>query len=86
LLELEDCHDGARSDDDQVLGTYVHGLLDTPEACSAILRWAGADEIESVDYSAAIENNIDRLADTLAEHLDLSQLYCLLKEPARAAS
>lgn len=86
LLELENDQDGARSDDDQVLGTYVHGLLDTPEACSTILHWAGANEIESVDYSALIENNINRLADMLAAHLDLSQLYCLLKEPAREAS
>ena len=32
--------DGAQSDDGQVLGTYLHGLFDHPEAARALLDWA----------------------------------------------
>ncbi len=33
--------EGAMSVDNQVAGTYVHGLFDSPEACTAWLKWAG---------------------------------------------
>ncbi|WP_122875563.1 cobyric acid synthase, partial [Pseudomonas viridiflava] len=33
--------DGAQSADGQILGTYLHGLFESPAACSALLRWAG---------------------------------------------
>lgn len=66
--------DGARSDDDQVLATYVHGLFDDPAACGALLRWAGLRHAEGVDLDALREASIDRLADTMAAHLDLAAL------------
>ncbi|RFU46263.1 cobyric acid synthase [Paraburkholderia sp. DHOC27] len=66
--------DGARSADGQLLATYVHGLFDTPAACAALLAWAGLREAEPVDYPALREASLDRLADTLAEHLDLPRL------------
>jgi adenosylcobyric acid synthase len=67
--------DGALSADGQILATYVHGLFDAPEACAALLAWAGADHAEPVDYPALREASLERLADTLAEHLDLQRLY-----------
>ena len=30
---------GAISADEQIIGTYVHGLFDKAEACSALLNW-----------------------------------------------
>ncbi|WP_321968686.1 cobyric acid synthase [Paraburkholderia tropica] len=67
--------DGAQSADGQILATYVHGLFDTPEACAALLRWAGLDAAQSVDYPALREASLERLADTLAASLDLDRLY-----------
>ena len=32
--------DGAQSADGHILGTYLHGLFESPEACGALLRWA----------------------------------------------
>ncbi|MES2026520.1 MAG: cobyric acid synthase [Pseudomonadota bacterium] len=55
--------EGARSDDDQILGTYLHGLFDTPSACTALLRWAGLDSDVSVDTARLREASLDRLAD-----------------------
>ncbi|NMG28619.1 cobyric acid synthase [Aromatoleum evansii] len=64
--------DGALSADGQILGTYLHGLLDTPEALSSLLAWAGAGEVETVDLAARREADLDRLADSVAANLDLS--------------
>jgi adenosylcobyric acid synthase len=55
--------EGARSFDDQVLGTYLHGLFDTPQACQALLRWAGLDSEHTVDTAALREASLERLAD-----------------------
>ncbi|MBN8443414.1 MAG: cobyric acid synthase [Thauera sp.] len=67
--------DGALSDDGQVLGTYVHGLFDVPEALQALLAWAGAREFAQVDLAARREADIDRLADAVETHVDLSGLF-----------
>ncbi|CAB3710392.1 Cobyric acid synthase [Paraburkholderia phenoliruptrix] len=66
--------DGAISADGQILATYVHGLFDTPAACAALLGWAGLSDAEAIDYPALREASLERLADTLAEHLDLAKL------------
>ncbi|QGZ62856.1 cobyric acid synthase [Paraburkholderia acidisoli] len=72
--------DGARSADGQILATYVHGLFDTPEACAALLRWAGLAGATAVDYPALREASLDRLADTLAASLDLPRLFGAIRE------
>lgn len=55
--------EGARSADDQVLGSYLHGMFDTPEACGALLAWAGLNSEVSVDTSALREASLDRIAE-----------------------
>ncbi|WP_428983402.1 cobyric acid synthase [Paraburkholderia diazotrophica] len=67
--------DGARSADGRILATYVHGLFDTPAACASLLAWAGLANAEPVDYPALREASLERLADTLAAHLDLKRLW-----------
>nr|WP_207003215.1 cobyric acid synthase [Trinickia mobilis] len=67
--------DGALSADGQILATYVHGLFDTPQACAALLGWAGLADAEALDYPALREASLERLADTFAEHLDLRRLF-----------
>ncbi|KON81856.1 cobyric acid synthase [Azoarcus sp. PA01] len=67
--------DGALSADGQILGTYLHGLFDTPGALSALLAWAGAGDVESVDLAARREADLDRLADAIERHLDLGRLF-----------
>ncbi|MCH8544906.1 MAG: cobyric acid synthase [Alcanivorax sp.] len=78
LLTLNDENgprpDGARSDDDQIAGTYVHGLFDHPDACTALLRWAGLTDVALVDYRAHRDAQLDRLADMLESHLDPAAL------------
>jgi adenosylcobyric acid synthase len=66
--------DGVLSDDRQILGTYLHGLFDAAPARDALLRWAGLAVRETPDYRQLREEGINRLADALAEHLDLRWL------------
>lgn len=66
--------DGAQSADGQILGTYLHGLFESPAACSALLRWAGLRDVQSVDYHALRERDIERLADLVENHLDTDLL------------
>ena len=66
--------DGAKSDDGQILGAYLHGLFDAAPARDALLRWAGLAVRETPDYRELREQGINRLADAIAEHLDLRLL------------
>ena len=70
--------DGAMSADGMILGTYLHGLFESPAACTALLGWAGLNDAESFDYHALHESAINRLADTIEQHMDIDQLNKLL--------
>jgi adenosylcobyric acid synthase len=71
--------EGAVSADDQILGTYLHGLFDTPSACGALLRWAGLHSGTTVDLAQLREASLERIADAAAPLLaslrQLGQLY-----------
>lgn len=69
--------DGACSADGQILATYLHGLFESPAACSALLRWAGLEAVQEVDYHALRERDIERLADLVERHLDTAALLTL---------
>lgn len=67
--------EGARSADNQVIGTYLHGVLDTPEALEDLLCWV--DESRRTDSANMFDihqyrlSEIDRLADTVGRSLRL---------------
>ncbi|MDB5764076.1 MAG: cobyric acid synthase [Herminiimonas sp.] len=63
VFHIGDRPEGARSADDQIMGTYLHGLFDTPQAFAAILRWAGLASEAVVDLSRLREQSLDRIAD-----------------------
>jgi adenosylcobyric acid synthase len=74
FLSLDDgAQDGARSADGRVGGTYVHGLFDHGEARAAILAELGAAS-SGQHRQAAVEADLDALAATLAEVLDIETL------------
>ncbi|WP_192985294.1 cobyric acid synthase [Pseudomonas sp. EggHat1] len=77
-VQLDDGRsDGGLSADGQVIGTYLHGLFEQPSALAALLRWAGLNEVQTVDYQALRERDIERLADQVELHLDTEKLRAL---------
>ncbi len=80
--------DGALSSDGRILGSYLHGLFDEPQAIAALLAWSGLRDASSIDMHSLREASIERLADAVETHLDTSTLLRLLKlsatEPACA--
>ena len=71
--------DGAISDDGQLFATYLHGLFDTPDACAALLRWAGLDDAARIDHDARRHASIDKLADAVAAHVDVPALWRMIE-------
>ena len=67
--------EGAMSADNQIAGTYLHGVFDNPAAIAAWLKWAGLGVVdEGFDYISLRESSLDRLADSVEEHLDWNKL------------
>jgi len=83
MLNIEGRPDGACSADDQVRGCYLHGLFDEAPAARALLGWAGLAEADgAVDYAAHRQQALDRLANTVAAHLDTGRILDLLTDTA----
>ncbi|KZN15055.1 cobyric acid synthase [Marinomonas sp. TW1] len=75
LIELNNGEiEGYRSADGQIIGTYLHGLFDHPDALNALLKWAGHTANEAFDYRQHRESEIDRLANSVEQHMDIDGL------------
>lgn len=74
--------EGAISEDGNILGTYLHGLFDHADACQALLQWAGLKNAEQHDYRQRQEQEIDRLADAIEQHMDLDVCFASLQVEA----
>ena len=72
----------------RVLGTTLHALFENDGLRAAILRWAAqragapAPDVGADSFAAAREARLDRIADTLEEHVDLDRVLALI-EPGR---
>ncbi|GGZ17978.1 cobyric acid synthase [Shewanella chilikensis] len=75
-------NEGLLSEDNQILGSYLHGLFDSPEACELLLAWAGmtAPQGHAVDINQQRQQQLDRLADVLEQHLDFNKIINIFKE------
>ena len=77
---IEQRPDGALSDDDAIFATYLHGVFDRPEACAALLRWAGFEDAQGTDLDALREASLERLADCVERELDVPRLLAIAGE------
>ena len=70
--------ESAISNDQQIIGTYLHGLFDTDSACSTLLQWAGLIQPEEINYEQIRETEIERLAQCVEQNMELGQLEKML--------
>jgi adenosylcobyric acid synthase len=69
--------EGARSADDRVVGTYVHGLFaDDRQRAAWLSRFNATARIA---YETSIERTLDALAAHLARHLNIDRLLTLMR-------
>ncbi len=67
--------DGAMSNDNQIMGTYIHGIFDRKETLQAVLRWCGFNKHQAFDFQLFRESQIERLADCLSDNLELNLIF-----------
>jgi adenosylcobyric acid synthase len=73
--------DGFISQDKQIIGTYVHGLFDSPESCTAIFEWVKPNQnIDSLDINNHREQQIEKLAAVCREHLNIEQIKRIMEQ------
>lgn len=66
--------DGAISKDRQIIGTYLHGLFDSPNALKSMLKWGGLKDSFIQDNLAIRTHAIEMVADSLKRNLDFAKL------------
>lgn len=78
--EACDDMDGCVGSDGRVLGTYLHGLFDTPAITRHWLRHIGLSSIDvhQVHGSAARDAAYDLLAEHAIRHVDIDAIYGLI--------
>ena len=72
--------EGCVSADNQVAGSYLHGMFDSPEALQQIIAWAGVNTDEVDSYVSHQEYELDRLADACMTHLDWQKIHTFITE------
>ncbi len=63
--QLDGRSDGVLSADNAIFATYCHGVFDHPAALTALLAWAGAKALATVDFRARREADLNRLANAV---------------------
>lgn len=71
---------------DNVYGTYIHGFFDEGDIAVSIVKYLAkqngveASFARDVNYKAYKEQEYDRLADILREHMDMSEIYKIIDD------
>ena len=67
---------------ERCMGSYIHGILDNAPAIDRLLRpvIGRIDARRTFDYAAFKEEQYDRLADHVRRHVDMAQLYGMMKK------
>ncbi len=73
--------DGCIDSSNQVLGCYLHGLFDHPDACNELLQWVDSNfaKHSAIDINALREQQLERYAGVCEEHLDIDRIFQILE-------
>ncbi|CAH0529611.1 cobyric acid synthase [Vibrio hippocampi] len=67
--------EGAISYDQQIFGSYIHGLFDAEKVLPTIVNWVNGEAIAEAGIKHKQESAIDRIADAIESHMDLTRLW-----------
>ena len=82
LLHLNDGTEDGYYVDEHTMGTYVHGILDNPPFIEKLLspfKEKTDQTVQTFDYKAFKNEQYDELADYVRRHLDINELYKILR-------
>jgi len=65
---------GVISNDQQIIGTYIHGFFDHKEALKGLLYWVSGETVETCDWDKTRDAELERLADSMTAHLNIDAL------------
>ncbi len=83
LLHLNDGTEDGYYVDDHCMGTYVHGILDNQpfiEKLLAPFKEKMQQTAQAFDYKKFKDEQYDKLADHVRQHLNMSLLYKILQD------
>ncbi|MEM8548060.1 MAG: cobyric acid synthase [Pseudomonadota bacterium] len=86
LFIIGDKHDGAMSLDGRIAGTYLHGMFTRDAFRSAWYRRMGASHLQHYDYTVAVDQALDELAEHVAAALDIDALLNAARRPTFSSS
>lgn len=75
--------DGQVSLDEQIIGTYIHGLFENAETTQTILQWVSGKKLATTDWNLTRNNELDRLADMLEDEMDIEAVVEVLHDGGR---
>jgi len=76
LITLSDGRlDGCVSECGQMAGTYLHGVLDSPDVVNILAAWVNGSKLQRYNHQEKQLAAIDRLADALEDCMDFKALW-----------
>lgn len=72
--------DGFISDDNQIMGTYIHGLFDNPQMSQVLFDWINPTHTITAgfDLNHHREEQLNQLADSLRANLDMQKIQQII--------
>ena len=66
---------------DHCIGTYIHGFLDNPAVVNRLLSdYVDTDQVETLDPQTFKEEQYDKLAAHVRQHVDMERVYQILTD------
>ena len=79
LIQLDNHEDGILSDDNNIFGTYIHGIFDESHMLNHLLSWAGLNKAENFDHKAHQVTELNLFADVVEKAIPIEKVISLLK-------
>ncbi len=64
---------------ENIWGTYMHGILDNPVVIEDLLKPFNAKTTEKIDYNKFKQQEYDKLAQHIREHVDMDTFYKIIR-------